>query len=248
MSGPVFDPGMKDVLRDEVAAARERGPVSSLHVLRAMLRRTDAGEAVAATGLPVERLALAVDHAIDDGVSDEEEAIYAATARGYARLAPSGRAMRAVDLLIALAEQDACAAAAVLAAHGVTPLALKLHVSCPAPSAGAGVLRGLGRRLRAWRRPATDPAAPVAVLMHDDMFTPQAFVVDVLERHVGLSHDDAHARMLEIHDGGPARIGVLPRAQAVTLIDAITAAARAQGFPLRLSLDGGDDGDQPRRG
>jgi ATP-dependent Clp protease adaptor protein ClpS len=75
------------------------------------------------------------------------------------------------------------------------------------------------------------------VVLHNDDFTPQDFVVRVLREIAGLEHADAAKRMLEVHHEGASIIATLPRKDAVDVANKVVAAARIAGFPLLATVE-----------
>lgn len=90
------------------------------------------------------------------------------------------------------------------------------------------------RRPRRWR-----------VLLHNDDYTTMDFVVRVLVEHFHKSPPEATHVMLEVHYKGVGVAGVYPKEVAETKVAEVTAAARVEGMPLKLTLEaegGGRDG------
>lgn len=75
------------------------------------------------------------------------------------------------------------------------------------------------------------------VLMHNDDYTTQDFVIDVLVRHFHKAPAEAIQIMLQIHTRGVATAGIFPKDQAETKIHDVTLEARAAGMPLALSME-----------
>jgi len=75
------------------------------------------------------------------------------------------------------------------------------------------------------------------VLMHNDDFTSMEFVVKVLETIFHKSPSDANHIMLNIHFKGLGLCGIFPFEIAETKIDRVHTMARAEGFPLRCSME-----------
>ncbi len=242
----VFEAELQRLLEEGGEDARGRGEAfTTLHLLRFLLPGAAVRAAVASAGPSPDVVMGAANRDLEVGVADvelEARALEMVLTRAARRVAASGGdRIAATDVIIALAEEPACAGGAVLAAHGVAPLPLKLYVSHRPPRQDArGVARGLIRRL--WSRrpaasPAPGPADRVQIVMHDDPFTTKEFVVEILERHFAASRDEAEAVMEQIHGRGLGRLGELPHAEAVRRIDEITRSARERGFPLRLSIE-----------
>lgn len=75
------------------------------------------------------------------------------------------------------------------------------------------------------------------VLLHNDDYTTQEFVVDILVRHFRKAAAEATQIMLEVHFKGVGIAGVYPRDVAETKVHEVTAEARAAGMPLLLTLE-----------
>jgi ATP-dependent Clp protease adaptor protein ClpS len=82
------------------------------------------------------------------------------------------------------------------------------------------------------------------VLMHNDDFTTQQFVIHVLEQFFRKDPTEAHHLMLKVHMTGKAIVAVYTRDIAETKVEQVSDYAREQGHPLMLTLepDGGDGG------
>ena len=96
------------------------------------------------------------------------------------------------------------------------------------------------RRPRRWR-----------VLLHNDDYTTMDFVVRVLVEHFHKSPPEATHVMLQVHYKGVGVAGVYPKDVAETKVAEVTAAARAEGMPLKLTLEaegGGRGGGDRERG
>ncbi len=74
------------------------------------------------------------------------------------------------------------------------------------------------------------------VILHNDDFTTMDFVVMVLK--VVFFKDDAEAErlMMDVHRKGQAVAGVYPKDIAQSKAQKATAMARAEGFPLKLTI------------
>lgn len=75
------------------------------------------------------------------------------------------------------------------------------------------------------------------VLMHNDDYTTQVFVVDVLQTVFGYSQTQATQLMLLVHKTGMAVVGVYTREIAEAKIAKTTEKARAHGYPLKLTME-----------
>lgn len=75
------------------------------------------------------------------------------------------------------------------------------------------------------------------VLLHNDNYTTREFVVAVLKEVFHKSETDAVQIMLHVHYNGVGVAGVYTFEVAETKIRVVEAAARENGFPLRLSME-----------
>jgi ATP-dependent Clp protease adaptor protein ClpS len=75
------------------------------------------------------------------------------------------------------------------------------------------------------------------VLFHNDNYTTREFVVDVLKEVFHKSESEAVQIMLHVHYNGFGVAGVYTYEVAETKIRTVEAAARKNGFPLRLSME-----------
>ncbi|HXU46149.1 MAG TPA: ATP-dependent Clp protease adaptor ClpS [Thermoanaerobaculia bacterium] len=81
------------------------------------------------------------------------------------------------------------------------------------------------------------------VLLHNDDFTTQEFVVHVLMTHFRRPPAEAMQIMLEVHHKGVGVAGVYPKEAAETKIAEVTDEARAEGMPLLLTAEPAGEGD-----
>lgn len=75
------------------------------------------------------------------------------------------------------------------------------------------------------------------VLLHNDDYTTQEFVVWVLETVFGKVHEDAFAIMLSVHKSGTGIAGVFTRDVADTKARGAQQLAEQHEFPLRITTE-----------
>jgi ATP-dependent Clp protease adaptor protein ClpS len=75
------------------------------------------------------------------------------------------------------------------------------------------------------------------VLMHNDDYTTMEFVVESLQTVFRKPPTEANRIMLHIHFKGVGLCGIFPFEVAETKVAKVHAMARAQGYPLRCTLD-----------
>lgn len=81
---------------------------------------------------------------------------------------------------------------------------------------------------------------PVRVMLLNDDYTPVEYVVRVLQEEFGLGALKATWVTLKAHVSGRSLVGVYPRAEAEAKVRAAMQRARADGWPLLLSVESGD--------
>jgi ATP-dependent Clp protease adaptor protein ClpS len=81
---------------------------------------------------------------------------------------------------------------------------------------------------------------PVEVRLHNDDYTPAEYVVRILEDVFKLALWKATYVMMRAHITGQATVGTWPRAKAEKMVRAAEDRARADGWPLRLTIEGSD--------
>lgn len=81
-----------------------------------------------------------------------------------------------------------------------------------------------------------EPSMFRVVMLNDD-FTPQDFVVDILVSIYKKSAIDATRIMMDIHKKGRGVVGVFPYDIASTRVAQATRAARDKGFPLKSVIE-----------
>jgi ATP-dependent Clp protease adaptor protein ClpS len=75
------------------------------------------------------------------------------------------------------------------------------------------------------------------VLLHNDDYTPKAFVVEILTAVFNKSIEAAMRLMWHVHRNGVGVCGVYPYELAETKINFVTKAARENGFPLKTTME-----------
>ncbi len=75
------------------------------------------------------------------------------------------------------------------------------------------------------------------VIFYNDDFTPKAFVVEILVQVFHKSTAEATELMWRVHQGNRGVAGIYPREVAETKVAAVTALARENGFPLKMSIE-----------
>lgn len=86
-------------------------------------------------------------------------------------------------------------------------------------------------------RPAHRTPRLYRVLVHNDDYTTQQFVIAVLVRFFGKTATEATRIMLEVHHAGTGVAGTYTRDVAETRVAQVTAEAQREGFPLLLTLE-----------
>lgn len=75
------------------------------------------------------------------------------------------------------------------------------------------------------------------VILHNDDYTTQEWVVHVLRDFFNKTHPEAVHIMLTVHHSGVAVVGVYSRDIAESMVENVTKASRAAGFPLRITCE-----------
>lgn len=75
------------------------------------------------------------------------------------------------------------------------------------------------------------------VILHNDDYTPMDIVVEILEQIFSKSPAAAHRIMMKVHIEGLGVAGVYTHEIAETKVEKVHEVARANGFPLRASLE-----------
>ena len=81
---------------------------------------------------------------------------------------------------------------------------------------------------------------PYRVLILNDDYTPMEFVVEVLMDVFGKGEAEAVHIMLKVHVEGSGLAGMYPFEIAETKVDEVHGRARAEGHPLRATMEEGD--------
>jgi ATP-dependent Clp protease adaptor protein ClpS len=75
------------------------------------------------------------------------------------------------------------------------------------------------------------------VLLHNDDYTTQEFVVWVLETIFNMPHADAYAVMMHVHKSGIGVAGLFTRDVAETKVKATERLAEQHEYPLRVTIE-----------
>ena len=75
------------------------------------------------------------------------------------------------------------------------------------------------------------------VVIFNDDFTPMEFVIMVLERFFGLTHQESFDLMLTVHKKGLAVVGVFSHEIAETKVTQVIDMAQRHGHPLQCTLE-----------
>lgn len=86
-------------------------------------------------------------------------------------------------------------------------------------------------------KPKTKKPSLYKVLMLNDDYTPMEFVVHVLQRFFGKSHDEATEIMLHVHQRGVGICGVYTYEIAETKVTQVVDYARKHQHPLQCTLE-----------
>ena len=90
--------------------------------------------------------------------------------------------------------------------------------------------------LETLEKPKVERPPLYEVLLHNDDYTTQEFVVYILERFFHHDAESARQIMLHVHTKGIGVAGVFPRDLAETKVHLVTEFAREHEMPLRCSL------------
>ena len=86
-------------------------------------------------------------------------------------------------------------------------------------------------------RPKTQKPQLYRVLLHNDDYTTMQFVIEVLETIFHKSPAEAFRVMMHVHTRGHGVCGAYPHEIAETKVALVHENARANGFPLRASME-----------
>ncbi|MFT4702994.1 MAG: ATP-dependent Clp protease adaptor protein ClpS [Bradymonadia bacterium] len=86
-------------------------------------------------------------------------------------------------------------------------------------------------------RPKTEKPRLYKVLVHNDDYTTQEFVVDVLQRIFHKTREEATHLMLFVHTKGRAVAGAYPLDIAESKVERAQQFAQAEGHPLLLTME-----------
>lgn len=75
------------------------------------------------------------------------------------------------------------------------------------------------------------------VILHNDDYTTQAFVTEILVEIFHKSFSEAESLMLEVHNQGAAVVASYSYDIALTKLNHVTRLARSQGFPLKVTIE-----------
>lgn len=75
------------------------------------------------------------------------------------------------------------------------------------------------------------------VILHNDDYTSQEFVIEILIEIFHKSFSEAEKLMLEVHNGGSAVVGSYSYDIALTKLNHVTRLARSQGYPLKVTIE-----------
>lgn len=81
---------------------------------------------------------------------------------------------------------------------------------------------------------------PYRVLLMNDDYTPMEFVVEILMDIFGKAEAEAVQIMLNVHVAGSGLAGVYPFEIAETKVEEVHERARAEGHPLKATLEEGE--------
>lgn len=86
-------------------------------------------------------------------------------------------------------------------------------------------------------RPQTRRPPMWKVILHNDDYTTQEWVVYVLKEYLHKDHAEAVRLMFTVHHNGHAIVGLYSRDIAETKVAQITDASRSEGYPLLCTCE-----------
>jgi ATP-dependent Clp protease adaptor protein ClpS len=107
----------------------------------------------------------------------------------------------------------------------------------PPQGPGKGPGKDGGTGTQTLERTKTKKPVLYRVIMHNDDYTTQEFVVDVLIQFFRKDPTEANHLMLKVHMTGKAMVGVYTKDVAETKIERVTDYAREHGHPLMLTME-----------
>lgn len=102
---------------------------------------------------------------------------------------------------------------------------------------GQGPSGDLEGALGVEKRRRTEKPKRYKVLLHNDDYSTQEFVVEILMEFFHRTHAEATHIMLQVHFRGLGVAGVYPKDVAETKIQEVTDEARRRGMPLLLTME-----------
>ena len=86
-------------------------------------------------------------------------------------------------------------------------------------------------------RPKTKRPPLYKVMILNDDYTPMEFVIMVLEKFLGLTHQESFELMLTVHKKGLAVVGVYSREIAETKVTQVSDMAQRHEHPLQCNME-----------
>lgn len=86
-------------------------------------------------------------------------------------------------------------------------------------------------------KPETKQPSLYQIVVINDDYTPMTFVVEVLERHFGMSRECATEVMLAVHYHGKGVCGIYSLDIAEMKVSQVTNEARMNDYPLRCTYE-----------
>lgn len=75
------------------------------------------------------------------------------------------------------------------------------------------------------------------VIMHNDDYTTQEFVVHILQKYFRKDPTEAAHLMIKVHTSGQAIVGAYTRDVAESKVEVVTGYARENGMPLMITAE-----------